>query len=102
METVPSGSVHHLRNLNTFVLVVEFQPFDISYPTVTEMKATAVLSHPARKEATPGRTWPTWRQEGLTVLLDERYSSFGTPTKLIGRYLNKAGQINGFYKIEAV
>jgi hypothetical protein len=45
---------------------------------------------------------PPWRQEGLTVLFDERYSSFGTPTKLLGRYLNKAGQINGFYKIEAV
>ncbi len=45
---------------------------------------------------------PPWRQEELTVLFDERYSSFGTPTKLIGRYLNKAGEINGFYKIEAV
>lgn len=45
---------------------------------------------------------PPWRQDGLTVLFEERYSSFGTPTKLIGRDLNKAGQINGFYKIEAL
>jgi hypothetical protein len=45
---------------------------------------------------------PPWRQEGLAVLFDERYSSFGAPTKLIGRDLNKAGQINGFYKIEAL
>ena len=45
---------------------------------------------------------PPWRQDGLTILFAERYSSFGAPTKLIGRELNKAGQINGFYKIEAL
>lgn len=45
---------------------------------------------------------PPWRQDGLTVLFDERYSSFGAPTKLIGKNINKAGQVNGFYKIEAV
>ena len=45
---------------------------------------------------------PPWRQDGLTVLFEKRYSSFGAPTKLIGRDLNKSGQINGFYKIEAL
>jgi len=45
---------------------------------------------------------PPWRQDGLTILFAERYSSFGAPTKLIGKDLNKAGQVNGFYKIEAI
>jgi hypothetical protein len=45
---------------------------------------------------------PPWRQDGLTVLFSERYSSFGAPTKLIGKDLNKASQVNGFYKMEAL
>jgi len=45
---------------------------------------------------------PPWRQEGLQLIFDNSYASrYGTPAKLVGQYLNNAGQIGGIYKIEA-
>ncbi|MBN2052387.1 hypothetical protein JW756_02695 [Candidatus Woesearchaeota archaeon] len=44
---------------------------------------------------------PPWRQEDVLVVFDEDYvGKYGTPAKLIGKYLNKAAQIGGFYGIK--
>jgi len=47
---------------------------------------------------------PPWRQDGLGVIFDPDYEKKrGVPTKLIGgEFLNKAAQVGGFYRIEAI
>lgn len=47
---------------------------------------------------------PPWRQDKLSIILDKRYEDkYGVPTKLIGgEFFNKAAQIGGVYRIEAV
>jgi len=47
---------------------------------------------------------PPWRQDKLGIILDDKYEKkYGVPTKLIGgEFLNKAAQIGGVYRIEAV
>jgi hypothetical protein len=47
---------------------------------------------------------PPWRQDKLKIIIDKNYENkYGVPTKLIGgEFFNKAAQIGGLYRIDAV